>query len=863
MLHSLSRDVARNRKHLNNQNWSNKQIILLRRAASLVPLLTVIFLFPANLNAQDKVTISGTVLEAETGETLANAAVRIEGSTIGVATNLEGHFVLVNILSGYHTLNVSYIGYRETRVLIHTDSLAVPFIIELVSTAAELDEVIVSSDSYSIMKVADEVSQITISPRDLRGLPSIGDVDVFRSIQLLPGISGTNEGSSGLYVRGGTPDENLVLLDGMTVYHVDHFFGFFSAFNADAIKDVQVYKGGFPAKFGGRTSSVIDMAGKTGDVNQFRGGFGLNMLSTNAVIEIPIGGRGSFLFSGRRSYTDILQTGLYNDIYETLTGDDITPDEEAGAGGQGPGGGGALRGGARGPNSFFVQPDFFFYDVNAKLTYRPTDRDALAFSIYNSQDHLDKSRDQNFTFGPGGGEANQASLTNNLLDLTEWGNLGGSALWSRQWHPQFFTKSLVSYTQYFSDYDRNAFIERRDAETDTVTFSANLGAIENNRVNDFTLRIDNEWQFSQPASLEFGVQLTQSEISYSSTRDDTLQVLDRNDTGFNGAIYAQTHWNPNPVLAISGGLRTVYYDQTEKLYFEPRLSAKARLTTRISINGAFGIYNQFVARVVNENVTEGARDFWLLADGDQVGVSHSTHYILGLSYETPQYLFSVESYYRDTADLTEFSLRFQRNPSTGRGPGGALGSGATAIVTDELFYTGDGVAKGLEFLVQKKFGLHTGWISYTLASVEHTFPELNNGEPFPALHDQRHELKLVYSLNFRKWSFSTTWLYASGKPYTSPESQYFLTLLDGTEQSFIHVGGKNEERLPAYHRLDAAVHYKFRVKQSRMDIGFSVFNLYNRENVWYKEFDLSETPMVTTDFTFLGVTPNLSIRVDI
>jgi len=817
------------------------------------------------VSAQNRVTISGTVLEIETGETLPNASVRIAGTSLGAATNLEGHFVLVNIQRGYHTLNVSYIGYLTRTLVIHTDSLATPFTIELTSATSELNEVVVSSDFYSIMKAADAVSQITISPQDLRTLPSIGDVDVFRSIQLLPGVSATNEGTSGLYVRGGTPDENLILLDGMTVYHVDHFFGFFSAFNADAIKDVQIYKGGFPAEFGGRTSSVIDMAGKTGDVNEFRGGFGLNLLSANAVIEVPLGGRGSILYSSRRSFTDVIQTSLYSSIYETLTGDDITPDDnDEGAqapGGRGPGGG-ALGGGLRNNQNAFIQPDFYFYDVNAKLTYRPTNRDALALSFYNSQDHLDKSRDVFREIGIGNGGPAAANLTNNLFDLTEWGNLGGSAQWSRQWHPQLFTTTMASYTQYFSDYDRNTFIERRDAETDTVSFSANLGSLENNRVNDATLKIDNEWQFSQPAGVKFGVQLTQSDVSYSSVRDDTLQILDRMDQGFHGAVYAQSKWNPNQTFSISGGLRTVYYDQTEAIYFEPRLSAKARLTERITLSGAFGIYNQFVARVVNENVTEGARDFWLLADGEEVGVSKSMHYILGLSYETRGYLFSVESYYRDTTDLTEFSLRFQRNPNTGGRPG-QFGDGPTAPVADELFYTGDGISKGLEFLLQKKAGLHTGWISYTLANVEHTFPELNGGLPFPALHDQLHELKLIYSLKFRKWSFSATWLYGSGKPYTSPESQYFITLLDDTEQSFIHVGEKNSERLPAYHRLDAAVHYRFFAGPSRMDVGFSVFNLYNRENVWYKEFDLSETPMLTTDFTFLGITPNLSVRVDI
>ncbi|MFB3132344.1 MAG: TonB-dependent receptor plug domain-containing protein, partial [Rhodothermales bacterium] len=573
-------------------------------------------------------------------------------------------------------------------------------------------------------------------------------------------------------------------------------------------------------------------------------------------------GRGSFLLSARRSYTDILQTGLYTSIYETITGDDITPDEEA-AGGQGAGRrggqggrGGALGGRFVGPGQAIVQPDFYFYDLNAKLTYLPSTVDVVAISVYNGQDHLDKSRNLSQNLGING--QNNFNVTNDLLDLTDWGNVGVSGKWSRQWSPRFYSNALVAYSQYFSDYERNTFIERRDAETDTVTFSRTFGTFEDNQVDDVTLRLDNEWQASQKNKVGLGFQVTRSDIRYDFVRDDTLTILDRNQDALQAVAYLQDTWKPFARLDLTAGLRAVYYDLTEESFIEPRLSLILGLSDRIKFKGAYGQYHQFVARVVNENITEGARDFWLLADGETVGVAGSTHYILGASYETPGWLFDVEGYYKDLTQLTEFSLRYQRSAGQLRPRAGAAG-----IEANELFFTGDGVAKGLEFLLQKKTGRHTGWISYTLSEVEHTFPELNGGEPFPALHDQTHELKIVNTLNLRRWTLAATWTFATGKPYTSPESQYFITLLDGTEQSFIHVGEKNSKRLPAYHRFDAAVHYKFDVGASGVDVGFSVFNLYNRSNVWYKEFDLTESPMVTTDVRFLGFTPNLSVRVDL
>lgn len=803
--------------------------------------------------AQQRVTVSGTVRDAESGETLPYASVVVEGTTLGTAANVDGFFVLVGVPADKHTVRATYLGYQPATVEIDTETLTGTLQIELASSETYLDEVLVTAEQYQIMKAAETISQITVSPKDMALLPGIGEVDIFRSLQLLPGVSGTNEGSSGLYVRGGTPDQNLVLLDGMTVYHVDHFFGFFSAFNADAIKDVQVYKGGFPAAYGGRTSSIIDLTGRTGG-NDYGLGVGLNLLSAGMLAKAPLGQRGSLLVSARRSYTDVLQTGLYNNIYETLTGETLTSDQDQQAAGGGfprPGGGripGALGGGFQGPGLATVQPDFYFYDLNAKLNYRPTNKDVVALSFYNGRDNLNESRFTTNTITRGGQEG--GTILNDIYDVTGWGNLGVSGKWSRQWSPRFYSNALLAYSQYFSDNERTQLNERYAAEADTLLGSRNFGSLENNRLGDFSFRLDNEWQVSQAHNLGFGVQATRSDVQYENIRNDTLVVFDENQETRQAAVYFQDTWKPLANLRIIAGVRAAYHELTGETYLEPRTSFHYDLTDRMRVKGAYGQYSQFVARVVNENVTEGARDFWLLADGENVGVQSATHYIAGASYETPKWLFDVEAYRKDLTGLSEFSLRFRR--------------GGADFQADNLFFDGEGVARGVEFLLQRKTTRYTGWISYTLAEVEHTFEGLNDGQPFPALHDQPHELKMVSSTRLGpRWNLSATWVFATGKPYTAPESQYSITLLDGTEQSYIHVGEKSGERLPAYHRLDAAVHYRFPIGTANVDLGFSVFNLYNRTNVWYKEFDLTESPFVTTDVTFLGITPNLSLRVDL
>lgn len=816
----------------------------------LVVVLCWVLIAPGQAAGQST-TISGVVLDGQSGETLPYATVRVEGLGIGAATNLDGYFVLLSVPSGKHVLSVSYVGYQPAFVGVDTDSLSGPLRVELTLGASNLEEVLITADRYEMMRTAESISQITVSPKDLAALPNIGEVDIFRSLQLLPGISGTNEGSSGLYVRGGTPDQNLVLLDGMTVYHVDHFFGFFSAFNADAIKDVQVFKGGFPAQYGGRTSSVVDLTGKSG-ANNLRASVGLNLLSASTSVEAPLGEKASLLLTARRSYTDVLRTGVYNSIYETLTGEGGAEDADAG---QGPGGrqggrpgGAALGAGFVRPDQVVVQPDFYFYDVNAKLTVRPTRRDVISLSLYNGQDNLDESRlIANELTVPNVGSA---TVVNDIFDVTSWGNVGVSGKWSRQWSPRLFSNALASYSGYFSESTRTLLNERFAADADTAAFSRRQSSLEDNHLADFTLRLDNEYQLNQSNKVTFGGQLTSTDVTYDFTRNDTLSILDTDQRSALGALFVQNTWAPSERLSVVTGLRAAYHDLTEAFYLEPRASMRWRFAERWQVKAGFGHYNQFVARVVNENVTEGARDFWLLADGGNVGVQSSTHYVLGAAHETSSWLFDVEAYHKDLSGLSEFTLRFRRND--------------VDFETSELFFDGDGTARGLEFLVQKKFGRSTGWLSYTFAEVEHTFEGLNDGNPFPALHDQTHELKLVQSTRLGdRWTVAATWMFATGKPYTTPESEYAITLLDGREQSFIHVGQKDGNRLPAYHRLDMAAHYKFPIGRSDVDLGFSVFNLYNRTNVWYREFDLSQSPFVTSDVSFLGLTPNLSVRVDL
>lgn len=786
---------------------------------------------------QKDVNVSGRIVDGNTGESLPFANVSVAGSSQGVSSNVDGYFTLMHVPTDTTTLLINYLGYATTAYKLHP-KMDLEFLdIRLLESNIELQEVIVQASSEEqILDASTGISSIGITPDAVSTLPSYGEKDVFRSLQLLPGVSGSNESSSGLYVRGGTPDQNLVLFDGFTVYHVDHLYGFFSAFNAQAIKDIQLHKGGFEPKFGGRISSVVELTGKDGNTEAFNASAGISLLSYNAHIESPFAdGKGSMLIAARRSF----QSNFYQNIADSFTGIGGTNNNQEGT----------PPGGFRGFGQAEAQPNSYFYDLNAKLTYRLSKKDIFSLSFYNGQDDLDNSRNlDNNSFGGfrGGGGGNNFDFQSNNTDISDWGNVGASVKWSRRWSDRFYTNTGISYSNYFSTRDRrnSTTVSRADTLTTRTT-----GTYENNDLKDFTIKIDNEYIISNNHQLSLGLQSTLNEIDYIFQQNDTLTLLNRSESAQTSSLYLQDQLTIRDQLILKGGLRANYYDLNKKTYIEPRLSATWLLSEQIKIKGAYGQYHQFANRVVREDIQLGSRDFWILSDDETVPVTKSNHYILGAAYENKDFLIDIEAYKKDLFGLSEYSTRL--TPS-GFGPGRTL-------EYEEFFFTGDGVAKGIEFLLQKKRGKFTGWMGYTLSEVLYDF-EAFGEEPFYANQDQTHELKLVGSYSMGRWDFSGAFIYATGKPNTAPTGYYELPLIDGNTESYFEVSTKNGLRLPDYHRLDLSATYNFYLGNSRASLGMSLINLYNRENVWYKEYEVIEGNLFVTDVSLIKLTPSLFLK---
>lgn len=790
---------------------------------------------------QFNLSLSGKVVDKKTGESLPFANVVLKGSRQGTFTNADGMFTLQNIPSDTSTVVFSYIGY-EPQPLKLTPYVNFKFtVIELDAYGEQLQEVVVAAQREDALKTNETISTISMNPQSLSKLPNVGERDIMRAFQLMPGVSSSNESSSGLYVRGGTPDQNLILYDGFTIYHVDHLYGFFSAFNANAIKDVRLYKGGFESRFGGRLSSVMEITGKDGNSNKFSGGVNIGLLSVNGYLEQPIGKKITTLFAFRRSW----KGPLYNKIFDLYN----SQSSQSGSNGQNIRGNGP-GGPAGGPN-FTTTVKSFFYDINGKITFRPTDKDVLSFSVFNGTDDLDNSQElsSNGLTRPGGGSINFSSKTS---DVTTYGNTGLSLKWSRQWTNKLYVHTLVSQSHYFSDRNRST-----ESSASGIAFAgggsaSQGGIIENNRLDDRSAQVNVNYQALANLEIGTGVFYTNYDIAYNFGISDTITVIDRKSKGNLAGLYLQTKLSLiNNKFTVIPGVRVSSFDVTGKIYSEPRLSATYNLTDRLKLTSAAGRYYQFANRVIREDILAGSRDFWVLSDGSSVKVSHADHIIAGVSYETRTKLFSIEGYRKNYTNLSEYTLRFQSD----------FRSGTTY---NENFFTGTGYAHGVEFLAQQKTGRLKGWASYTLAQVNNKF-DVYGDSYYPAAQDVRHEFKLVSLYNIKRFDFSATYIYATGRPYTAPLGGYDLTLIDGIARSYVAVGPKNTMRLPFYERVDAAITYELQNTDHKDigSLGISVFNVLNRKNVWYKEFQMSEGTVVETDVTYLGITPNVTLSLKI
>ena len=767
-------------------------------------------------------SISGYIFDGHTGEFIPHANILVKNTYRGTISDQFGFFTISGTVQSADTLIISYIGYEPTEY-VNINGLDIVRI-ELFPKVLGAETVNIYGEQLEFLQRSSGTGQLAFSPRHIANLPNIGETDIFRSLQLLPGIQMGNTGFAGLYIRGGTPDQNQIILDGMSIYQVDHFFGFFSAINSNIVKDVQVYKGGFPAKYGGRIASVIDITGKSGSTKQQKFDLFTNMLSAGITYEQPLSKRSSFILSVRRSFTDQYQTKLYDNIHDFLTS------------------GSGLNIGAELPSDTISYeseylPNFYFYDINGKFTYLPNDRDIVSISFYEGKDYL--GEEKNFDF-----ESDSVGIEQVMVDeQTKWGNTGIGANWVRRWSRTTKTQLFMATTRYFSNHDLDSYWI-----IDTDETPAYLSQ-DNNQIEDQTARMNVNWNIGPRHDLEAGVSTTIYKTNYSVQLGDSVILIDHEINGNLFEGYFQDRWALSPGLEILMGLRTSRFSKSNISYFNPRLSVFYRFTDKLFFKASTGITHQFLNRFSNDLITNGSKFVWLLPN-DNADPMTAQQISLGIEYDTPHIFIGFDIYNKVIDNITDFSqLVFPVDTYIEE--------------TSTLVFKGSRTAKGLELLVRKKDGYLRGWAAYNYGIVECEFPDLNGGKTFLADHDRTQDLKSAIIWSLGPWNMAVTGLISSGRVYT-PNNNLMIRENENANYTLVaDAGMRNSKRLPIVHRIDMSVTRSLRLLAKNWDIGISIFNLFNRRNISHRSYNLTTDPFITRDIVMLGLTPTLSVRLEI
>ncbi|SVA01152.1 uncharacterized protein METZ01_LOCUS54006 [marine metagenome] len=761
-------------------------------------------------------------MDGNTGEFIPHANILVKNTYRGTISDQYGFFTLSGTIQKVDTLIISYIGYDPTEFVV-ANRLGV-IRIELFPKVLGAKTVNIYGEQLEFLQRSSGTGQLAFSPRHIASLPNIGETDIFRSLQLLPGIQMGNTGFAGLYIRGGTPDQNQIILDGMSIYQVDHFFGFFSAINSNIVKDVQVYKGGFPAKYGGRIASIIDITGKSGSTKQKKLDLFTNMLSAGVTYEQPLSKRSSFILSARRSFTDQYQTKLYDNIHDFLTS-----------------GSGLNIGAELQPDTVTYQseylPNFYFYDINGKFTYLPNDRDIVSISFYDGKDYL--GEEKNFDFESDSVGIEQVKVN----EQTRWGNTGAGANWVRRWSRTTKTQLFMATTRYFSNHDLDSYWI-----IDTEETPAYLSQ-DNNQIEDQTARMNVNWNIGQRHDLEVGVSTTRYKTNYSVLLGDSVLLIDQKINGNLFEGYFQDRWTLSPGLVLLLGLRTSRFSKSSVNYFNPRLSIYYRFTEELFFKASTGTMHQFLNRFSNDLITNGSKFVWLLPN-DATDPMDVQQISLGIEYDTPHIFIGLDIYNKVMDNITDFSqLVFPVDTYKKE--------------TNSLVFKGNMTAKGLELLVRKKDGYLRGWAAYNYGIVECKFPDLNGGKTFLADHDRTHELKSAIIWSLGPWNMAVTGLISSGRVYT-PNNNLMIRENENANYTLVaDVGTRNSKRLPIVHRIDMSLTRSLRLLAKNWDIGISIFNLFNQRNISHRSYNLTADPFITTDIVMLGLTPTLSVRLEI
>jgi hypothetical protein len=735
-----------------------------------------------NIYAQNY-TISGYIRDAETGEALIGAYAIHNKTQSGTTSNNYG-FYSITLPADSVEVVFSYIGYVS-----HTLKLDLKSSINIdvrLSTSILLNEVVITDRERYKIEEQSQMSSIDIPISQIKAIPALlGEADVLKALQLLPGVQSGGEGQSGLYVRGGSPDQNLILLDGVPVYNASHLFGFFSVFNTDAIKDVKLIKGGYPARYGGRLSSVIDIAMKEGNNQKVAGTASIGLIASRLTIEGPLGSENtSFIISARRTYIDILASPLIRQSFKSAN-------SSGNAG-------------------------YYFYDLNAKVNHKISNKDRVFLSVYGGRDK--------FYFNE------RYKSGSNFEDYSDiglgWGNLTAAARWNRQWTPKLFSNTTLTYSQY----NLNNKVEFGTLFPETK--QKNIFALDYLAgIRDWGIKSEFDYLPNPDHHIRFGANWTYHQFNpgrFLLKEESTVNNVNRIDTVGQNQVFAHETYlyieddiRINEKIKVNVGLHASFFLVNQAIYpsLQPRISARYLLPNSSSLKVSFATMQQFIHLLAYEGIGLPT-DLWVPST-ERIRPQQSWQAALGYSRTIQKNIeFSAEIYYRKMSNVISYDD----------------GQGIFDISDwQDRVIQGKGYSYGLELFLQKKYGKLNGWVGYTLSWTMRQFDELNQGRPFPFRYDRRHDISIVAIYDFNdRIDLSGTWIFGTGNAITLPNSQF-----PGTSDGFNFIntfqtfGERNDFRMGNYHRMDIGINFKKQKKYYHRTWSFGAYNVYSRNNPFF------------------------------
>lgn len=786
----------------------------------LTTILLVLSAYPL-LGQEAKFTVSGTIQDAASGESLIGATVWCQDLDQGTATNAFGFYTLT-LPEGPHTLWVSFIGYQPQLLeVVRSERVNV----DLVSGVA-IGEAVVEAASARKLEEQVQMSRIDVPIDQIRAMPAIGgEVDLLKALQFLPGVQSGGEGTTGLYVRGGSPDQNLMLLDGVPLYSVNHLFGFFSVFNADAVKSISLTKGGFPARYGGRLSSILEVNLKDGHMSEYHVDGTMSLIASKVTVEGPlVKDNVSFMLSGRRTYIDLLARPLIWAL--NATSDGIRTD-----------------------------PAYFFQDFNGKVNWRLGDRNRLYFSAFNSLDDFGIATTERWELDNGDVEENMADLG------LDWKNSVQAMRWAHEWGPRLFSNTTLLR----SKYQFNTGAELGSALTsEGQTTTERFAALYRSGIQDLGVRSDHEFTPHPAHAVRYGVNWTNHRFSPGAT-SLKLAAGEENvlDTLLGSAVirsnevygYAEDEWAVGEKVRVNAGVHGAVLAVGGERYpsLQPRLACSIQLPDRSALKLSFARMSQFVNLLTNEGLSLPT-DLWVPSTA-RIRPQQSVQYAAGWARTFGDWEVSLEGYWKDMDGLLSYK------------EGASFVFGLDTDWQDQVVQ-GIGRSYGLEVFVQRKVGDTKGWIGYTWSKTERKFDELNDGNWFPFTYDRRHDVSLVVTHVFDEaWTGAVAWVFGTGRALTLTETEY-MAAFDGElagEFWLIPVqvpSERNAYRMSPYHRLDLSMTRTLVGDKGSRQLVLSIYNAYNNLNPFFAQKSTGENGLpVIREYGIFPIIPSVSWRV--